>query len=218
MSFPIIDIIIVLLIVCFLLFGLIKGFWRSLFALLSSFVTLLLAILIAKPVASLFDGWFHISDSLAGSFHGGVESYVAEHGVAGWMAEVMKIVLGADKFQTYNASEDKTNLINSFSQELGYLALVLICVVILYIAIKLILMLISKALKKITEKGIMKGVDKSLGAVFGLLKGIVVVFIALGVIFELSSFITPVGDWFNSMLLSNPISKWLYGITGKIIQ
>lgn len=218
MSFPIIDIILVLLLVCFLLVGLFKGFWRSLFALLSSFVTLLLAILIAKPVASLLDGWFHISGALSNSFHGGIENYVDQHGYTnGWMAQVMRIVLGKD-YQSLVVGGDTTNLVNTFSHELGYITLVFICVVVLYIAIRLLLLLLSKILKKITSKGVMKGLDRSLGAVFGTFKGIVVVFIAFGVAFELSTFITAIGDWINSMLIYNPISKFVYGLTKQIIE
>ena len=220
MSFPIIDIILVLLLVCFLLVGLFKGFWRSLFALLSSFVTLILAILIAKPIASLFDGWFHISGALANSFHGGIANYVDQHGFppSGWMGQAMKIVLGQQRYQELIDSGDPANLVNVFSQELGYIALVFICVVVLYIVIRLLLLLLSKILKKITEKGIMKGLDRSLGAVFGVLKGVVVILIAFGVAFELASFITAVGDWINSMMLYNPISKFVYDLAKRIIQ
>ncbi len=218
MSFPIIDIIVVLLLLCFLLAGLIKGLWRSLFAFLSCFVTFILAILIAKPVATLFDGWFHISDAFANSFHGGIESYVAQNGYStGWMAEAMKILLGKD-YKDLVVGDDTSTLVNNFSHALGYVALVLICVVVLYIAIRLLLKLLSKILKKITDKGVMKGVDRSLGAVFGIIKGALVVFIAFAIMFELSTFITPIGDWFNSMLASNPISKTMYGWTEHIIQ
>lgn len=218
MSFPILDIILVLLLLCFLLFGLIKGFWRSLFAFLTGFVTLVVAILLAKPLASLLDGWFHISGALANSFHGGIESYVSQHYPSlGWMGTAMNIILRKD-YHTLVDGDDTSNLVNTFSQELGYLALVLICVIVLYIVIRIVLKLLSKVLKKITEKGVMKGVDKSLGAVFGLLKGVVIVFVFFGVMFELSSFITPVGEWLNSMLVSNPISKLVYGWSTTIMK
>lgn len=218
MAFPIIDIIVVILLVCFVLMGLIKGFWRSLFALLSTFVTILLAILLAKPLASLLDGWFHVSTVFANSMHGGIESYVNSHGYSsGWMAIAMKIVLG-NNYKDLVEGDDTSTLVNNFSDALGHLALILICVVVLFIVLKIILHFLSKILKKITEKGVMKGVDKSLGAVFGLIRGAVTIFICFGVMFELCSFITPVGDWFNGLLAHNPVSNFLYDITKNLLQ
>ncbi len=218
MAFPIIDIIVVILLVCFVLMGLIKGFWRSLFALLSGFVTLILAILLAKPLASLLDGWFHIGNAFANSMHGSIESYVSEHGYSsGWMAMAMKIVLG-NNYTDLVDGDDTSTLVNNFSAALGRLALVLICVVVLFILIKVLLHFLSKGLKKLTEKGVMKGVDKSLGAVFGLIRGAITVFICFAIMFELCSFITPVGDWFNGLLAYNPVSNFLYGLTKNLMQ
>ena len=216
MSFPLIDILIVLVLLCFLFVGLFKGFWRSLFALCSSLLTIVLAILLSKPLSGLLQNWFQLSDAFASTFHGGIESYVNEHGyTSGWMAQAMNIIMGKDYMQHVT---DQTVLVNDFSFKLGTIANVLVCIVILYILLRIALFFLSKLLKKITERGVMKGVDKSLGVVFGLVKGCVVIFMAFFVIFELSSFITPIGDWFNSALTTNRFTGVLYGWSKTIIE
>lgn len=216
MAFPIIDILIILVLVVFLLIGLIKGFWRSLIALCSSLVTLIIAILLSKPLSMLLDSWFHLNSSFAGAFQPGIESYINQHGYAsGWMRQVLNIIMGNDYMSSVT---DQTTLVNDFSLKLGQVANALICVVVLYIIIKIALFFLSKLLNKLTDNPLMQGVDKTFGAIFGLLKGTFVVFVALGIMFGISSLITPIGDWISGVMSSNPFTNVLYGWTQHLIQ
>ena len=216
MAFPLIDVLIILFLVVFVIIGLVKGFWRSLIALFSSLITLIVAILLSKPLSNLMESWFHLSTALGNSFHGGVEGYITEHGyTSGWMGQVLNIIMGKDYM---SAVTDQGILINDFSYKLGVIANVLICVVIVYILVKVALFFLSKLFSKLTSRGLMRGLDKTLGAIFGFVKGIFIVFVALGVMFELGSFITPIGDWLNGIMANNSVTNLLYGWTKQILQ
>ncbi|MBR1925766.1 MAG: CvpA family protein [Clostridia bacterium] len=215
MVFPILDVLVAMVLIIFILVGIYKGFWRSLISMFSVLVTLILAILLAKPLSMLFQNWFHFSSALGNSFHGGVESYVNANGTGGWLGQAMNIIMGKDYMA--NVSDNAT-LVNDFSFKLGQICNILICAVVLYILIRIGLWLMSKLLKKITENEIANGVDKGLGAVFGLIKGAVSIFVLMALIFELSSFIMPVGDWFNNMLEHNKFTSLLYGWSKDIMQ
>ena len=215
MAFPIVDILIILVFIVFVLVGIYKGFWRSFISLFSVFVTLILAILLAKPVSMLLQNWFGFSTTLGNSFHGDIESHVNAHGTTGWLGQAMNIIMGKEYMSNVT---DNAVLVNDFSFKLGQICNILICSVILYIIIRIVLLILAKLLKRLTENEIANGVDKSLGAVFGLLEGAVVVFVLCGIMFELCSFVIPIGDWFNGVLTHNKFTSLLYGWSTDILQ
>jgi len=215
MTFPIVDILIVLILIVYILVGIYKGFWRSFISMFSVFITLILAILIAKPVSMLLQNWFHFSTVLGNSFHGSVESHVNAHGTGGWLGQAMNIIMGKEYMSHVT---DNTVLVNDFSFKLGQICNILICAVALYIIIRIVLLILAKLFKKITSNDIANGVDKSLGAVFGLIKGAVAVFILCGIMFELCSFVIPIGDWFNEILTHNKFTSLLYDWSTDILQ
>ena len=215
MTFPIVDILIVLILIVYILVVIYKGFWRSFISMFSVFITLILAILIAKPVSMLLQNWFHFSTVLGNSFHGSIESHVNAHGTGGWLGQAMNIIMGKEYMSHVT---DNTVLVNDFSFKLGQICNILICAVVLYIIIRIVLLILAKLFKKITSNDIANGVDKSLGAVFGLIKGAVAVFILCGIMFELCSFVIPIGDWFNEILTHNKFTSLLYDWSTDILQ
>ena len=78
----VLDIIVCLVAVAFAAWGLRTGFLNGLLSFVSTFVAIVLSVLIARPLAGLFNGWFGWADSMAYWFSGdGLDGVVRNHGM-----------------------------------------------------------------------------------------------------------------------------------------
>lgn len=210
------DILVIGIIILFALIGFIKGFMRGFLSLFSTLVTLVLAIVIAKPLSNLFENWFGLSSAIAGSLEPSFLNFFQTNSYdSGWISQLLNIVMGSDYMATSPAVEV---LAHDFSVKIGILISVAICVVILYILIRIVLWLLSKLVKKIIENRGVSGLDRIFGVVIGLGKAAVYIFVAMGIVFVLGSFITPLGAWVDNMMGNNPVAGTIYGWVKGFMQ
>lgn len=210
---PWIDIGVLVLILIFGIVGISRGFLRSLLALFSSLVTLILAIWLAKPVAGVVDSLFGLSNAFAGMLEPGfLETFTGWSG-SGWLAEVVKIILGADAL-TLEAPE----LASQFAGAVGNIISIAICAVVLYFVIRFILFLLGKLFRTITQNRAINGLDRILGFVIGAAKGVLAVFIICGLMFVLGSIIPGVASWTDQILGANTVARTLYGWSVEILE
>lgn len=219
----ILDIVLICLLVIFALIGFSKGFINTLISLVGNVASLVAAFFLAKPLATLLNGWF----GLAGALSSKLTTHI------GTLFTEFTQVSGADILSNYcNATgiwktaisffikpetiyESNSALSSSLGSLAGNFATMAICLVISFIAIKLVLHFLSKLFSNLKEKSVaFNGLDKILGLVLGATKGLVliaIVFIiasmlqtipavanALDVVFDNSNFAKPLYDFITT--------------------
>ncbi len=213
---PWLDILIIFILVLCALIGLIRGFLRSVISLCSTLVTLVLAIWLAKPLSGVIDGWFGLSEAIASSLEPTFLNFFATNDTSsGWVAQLISIFLGSGYMESSPPAEQ---IAVDFSSAVGSVITIIICAVVLYILIRVLLWVLSRLFRKITRNRTIGAVDRILGTVIGVAKGFLYIFIALGIIFLLGSFITPLGAWVDNMIGQNTITNAFYGWTSDFMQ
>ncbi len=189
----IIDIVVAALIILFALMGLFRGFAKTFISAFGSILSLILAVLLASTVATFLQNKFglitKISDGLAGvltnifgeqimdtTLAQATEENLAQAGVAGWIANIILSIRGAD-----NIDMDIT-LNQIICPVFGYYITVIISIIALYIILRILLFLIGEIIKKLSKISIIGAVDKTLGLFLGLIRGIIFVQIAILII------------------------------------
>ena len=210
------DILIIFILVLCALIGLIRGFLRSIISLCSTLVTLVLAIWLAKPLGGVIDNWFGLSGAIASSLEPTFLNFFTTNNTSsGWVAQLISIFLGSGYMESSPSAEQ---IATDFSSAVGSVITIIICAVVLYILIRIVLWVLSRLFRKITRNRTIGAVDRILGTVIGLAKGFLYIFIALGIIFLLGSFITPLGAWVDNMMGQNAITSAFYGWTSSFMQ
>lgn len=236
----IIDIVFILLIVVVAIIGLFRGFAKSLISMVGTFGSLVLAILAAKPLASLIDKIFKASNFFAGkistSFYKLDAGYfqdvlvesksgavIAEElGAHGVSSPVRLLVKTTMKNQTVEAGESIGGVIGSI---LGKLITLVIAVVVAFILIRLILFIISKIFDKLGSFAIIGGVDKTLGFVLGAAKGLLYCAMAFAIV-SLLTFIPAVNNFVNKVSTDSKVAgpaykyvdEWTQDFTADSLQ
>lgn len=180
------DIVVIVLIVLFALYGLSKGFLSSLLSLVNVLVSFVAAIFLAKPLATFINGatnWGTKLCGLIGDKLAGVGSLgealteatsaasVVENsaGFTGFFKWLMPKLVGDGVIQ---AGEVPATY---FGNYLGSLCLIVICGIVIFIAIRIVVALLQTLFKKLRSNSIIGSVDKLLGFLFGAVKGFVAV-------------------------------------------
>lgn len=216
--FPWIDIALFVILAIFAIVGFARGFLKSLIALFGTLLTLVVAILLAKPVAGLVDSWFGLSTvfqhMIEGSLH---ETF--QGGIPFLLNGIITTLMGAD----YMAGvTDETIRSMEFASDvalkIGNLITIAICVVALFILIRIVLWLLGKLFDKITQNHAINGLDRILGVVLGIVKGALVVFVIFGIAFLLSSLIPSLGGTIEYWVEQNTVTQWCYNWSRDIIE
>lgn len=218
MAVPWVDIIFFVILVIFAIVGVSRGFLKSLVALFGTLLTLVVAILLSKPVAGLVDSWFGLSSVFQGMM---VESLheTFQGGIPFLLNGIITTLMGAD----YMAGvTDETIRSMEFASDvalkLGNLITFAICIIVLYILIRIVLWLLSKLFDAITQNRAINGLDRVLGLVLGAAKGVLCLFILFGVAFLLSSLIPSLGSTIDYWIEQNTVSHAFYNWTRDIIE
>ena len=75
----IIDIVVGIALIAFALFGIRTGFMRGVLSFVSTFIAILIAFALARPIANLLDGWFKFSEPLGRVFNGSAFENIANN-------------------------------------------------------------------------------------------------------------------------------------------
>ena len=188
----IIDIAVVAVFIIFSLIGLKKGFLRSVLAILSWGLCLIVAIFAAKYVAGWLNGLYNfsgligkqISKSLIKSNEffaqavniyeaGGKDSLIHSipNNVNGIIAQITKAV-----FSSSNVNMSSTNTIGSVvGASLGHISMLVISGILVFVVLKVATSLLSKLFKNIEQTKILGGLNKILGLILGFLKATLII-------------------------------------------
>lgn len=177
------DIVALLFLALFALFGFIRGFAKSFLSVFGTIIAIVLAVLLAPALTELLQTLFSLINVVADSISGVLsnifgeqlmnmdlsqasEEVLASSGLAGF---IVKIV-----FQV--KSDGEIPLDTTLNQIIGptfaYYVVLIISAVVLFVLFKILFIVLRKVVKLAYAFPLVKNVDKLLGAVFGFVNGI----------------------------------------------
>lgn len=220
-----IDIIFIVLIILFALWGLKKGFLSSLISLVGITVSIVLAVWLAPYFTNFIDGIF--GNSISNMFINMMKDFVAGFGnldyvtsidiqaseiINGFQANgivktLLDVMLGGEIIA------QGTNVLAWFSTKLGGLVTTLCGALVLFLLIRILLALLSKLFDKITENRAINGLDRVLGLLLGAVKGLIFVAVVVAVI-NILCVIPSVNDfvtkWLDKTSILNDYVHWIF--------
>ncbi len=180
------DIVVIVLLVLFALYGLSKGFLSSLLSLVNVLVSFVAAIFLAKPLATFING----ATNWGGKLCELISNKLAGVGTLGTALEVAtpasEVVANSGGFTGFfkwlvpklvgdNVIAAGVTPASYFGNYLGSLCLIVICGIIVFILIRIVVALLQLLFKKLRTNSIIGSIDKLLGFLFGAVKGFLVI-------------------------------------------
>lgn len=189
----IIDAVALILITLNFIIGLKRGFIKTFFSTFGAILSFLLAVLLCSTVANFLEKNYGTVSSVANWLSGGLtgifgkglmDTTLAEAtkadmnsgGVAGWIISLVLSLKGSADIPT------DVTLSQVISPVLGFYIVCAISLLALYIIFRIIFFLVGELAQKLHKFRPTALVDKLLGALFGLIKGIVILDIIIIII------------------------------------
>lgn len=214
----ILDIIVLVILALFLLIGLWKGFLRTLLSLFGNVASLVVAVLVAKPVAKFLDGFIHLTELFSSKISGMIQGFIPTElditvATRGQVidsldcSELLRSLIAP--FIPQGPYTTASALSSTVGESLGALATIVLTVIVLFILIKIAVALLGKLFDAITKSGAISGLDRLLGAVCGLIKGCIIVFAGLSILYTLNS-LPFISSWFDGLVNESTIAMQIY--------
>lgn len=225
----ILDIVLICFVVLFALVGLCRGFFNGLFGLIGSLASTIASFFLAKPVASLLNNWFSITDKFGSSLSSQVTKYFSEfNNLSG--AEIMTNHCSAEGFMKSALNlivnpetiyESNVTLSSNIGNYVAGFATVALSFIISLILIKIVLLILGKifdALKK--SSGSFGAFDRILGLVFGIAQALVVVavlFIVADLIQGIPAIATALDKIFDGSSIGKPLYDFITSLANNYL-
>lgn len=234
-----VDIVIILLCLIGCAIGIWKGFFKTFLSMISSSLVFLFSFLLCKPTATWLmkiTTWDNSLCSKISHWLTGISPNFDINMVgmeAGELSSHINATLNSSGFPKFFrflfktttsispesiAHKDVFTMGNMISQTLTIITFILSCFIFFLIIFFVIKFLIAHFTKKFTEKSpTFKKVDKSVGGVFGLVRGLLWVFIIFAFIsiFKNAAFFAPVNKAIQTSAIGKPLSTFIYKIIDK---
>ena len=181
------GILIGILVVCAII-GIVKGFVDSLLGLIGTGLAAVAGVFLAKYVSSWINSLFGLEDKILNSLDGGAEG----------------------SFKIFGG--EFTN------PEVARFAVWLIAVVAIFLLVKLVIMILSKMFEKVTQnKPVISGINRVLGAVFGIVKGGVMVVMTLALCSALSQ-LPIIGTTISDKIAETKVTSFAYKYVDEFVE
>lgn len=189
----IVDVVALVLIIAFALWGCIRGFVKTFFSAFGTILSLLIAILLAPSVANFLQDKFQFVDTVSNGINNvltdhfgtnimnltleqATKEHLANAGIAGFIVD---IILSA---RAESSIPNNTKLSQIVCPAFAYYIVQIICIIGLFIIFKLIFRLVGDIAVKMHEKKKFARVDKTLGFALGVIHGIIILeFLIIGI-------------------------------------
>ena len=182
----VIDIIIVLLIVLSTFFGYKKGLVGVIFKIFSFLIAIVLMLILYKPVSNYVINNTDYDENIKTTISEKLSSKDIDTG------EMLKsdeenqypeiVVEYVNKYAVEAVNEGKANIIEYVSDKLSIVIINVIIAIALFIAINLLLLVVQFLTRFIVKLTILKQFDKTGGIIYGLLKGIISIYLILAIL------------------------------------
>ncbi len=200
----IMDIIIIAVILLCTFIGYKKGLVGVIFKIISFFIALLVAILLSGPISN----WIMENTSIAQDIEGALTEKLIEEKI-----EEKEI----EKEDINNTSQIVVDYINKYTtdvknagaramaKEITTTTIRVVVIIVLYIGTKIILFFFRTLVNVIAELPIIKQFNKLGGTIYGLLKGILIVYVVLALLSLIAPMVnnTALFEMINSSILGN---------------
>ena len=219
---PWFDIAILLIIALFAVIGVFSGFFNSLIKLCGTFVTLVLSIFLAKPIANVLQFVFKLKDVMGGVVEAPITPYcmdVNENGSISnfFVNKFAKILMGGNYYNEYPQGASDPDFISAFSWKIGELVTIGIAAILMFILIKITLSLLTRLVNRLHEYKTIGKFDRVIGGVFGAVKGGLYVSIVFVSVYLISSALPSIGQtflsWMDGSWIAQPLFMWLANYT-----
>ena len=210
----ILDVAVLVILLVVAIVGYKKGFLKGLVGLVGTVVAFIIAILCAAPVAEMVESAFGMTTNIAGAVEGmlngmevftvplsdeGLSTALGELGLPGFIADMI-----IDVVAQLNIEGDPTIAQVVAPVIAGFISTA-ICGILLFIVSAILLNLFAGLLSKVFDKiPVIGAINHILGLALGLVKGLIVVYIVLGVLSVL-----PV-QGLQDVLAQTTVINWLY--------
>lgn len=215
----IVDIVLIAILAVFILIGYVKGLTGSILKIASFFISIVLVVVLYKPVSNLIIDKTLLDEKIESTI---IETFEKEkkqeesqepqeiaekneNEKKGFQETIVNTINESIE----NAAIDAKNQV--IEQTAGKIATTVIRIgtgIAIYLSANLILLIVSLIAKGVTELPVIKQVDKAGGIIFGLIEGIIIVFIALAVIYLSSALFK--SDNLIKMINDSAITGFLY--------
>lgn len=184
----IVDLIIIAIVLLFIIVGYKKGLTGSLIKLLSFAIAVVLALILYKPVANTIIQRTQIDENLENAiittFRSQENNQIKQEKKQSNMPET--IVNNINTQIDEATTEAKNAIVENTAMKTAKTIINIGSGILIYIIVRFILFIISIFAKQITKLPIIKQMDKTGGIIYGILEGMVIVYILLSIISLLS--------------------------------
>lgn len=201
----IIDGVLIILLVLSIFFGYKKGLVNVVFNLCAVLVAIVLTFILYKPVASLVIENTKLDET--------IKQTILERGIT--KKEETKVENGAgvdkyiEKYAKDTITEAKNNAVENVADTISINAVNIIVAIVLFIVIRILLIFAKAFVEALAELPIIKQFDKLGGVLYGLIVGMIAIYIILAIMFFVVSINGMNG--LSDVIEDTVITKYLYG-------
>ncbi len=207
--FIVVDLVIVAIILLCVLMGYKRGLTGCLVKLLAFFIALAVAVILFKPVSAIIINNTQIDEKIQTSIVEVFESEDSESEEDQNNSPIMKYV--SDEIESAT-EEKKKEIVNNVAQDTSVKIVNILAFILLYILARILLIFVKFIANIITKLPIIKQCDKIGGVLYGVLQGLLTVFILLALITFISTIVNQYGlleminkSYIGSILYNNNI-------------
>lgn len=184
----VIDLIIVGILLLCIFLGFKRGLTGSILKILSFVIAIIIAAILFKPVSNFVIQNTKVDDKIEESILGLVEEEVEEKGKVDQNTNLPNAMVDYINESVEKAAQDaKTSIVKSTAHNITITIVNAGVAILLFIIAKIALIFVKAISNLITDLPIIKQVDKTGGIIYGILEGIVIVYVILSIL----SFIAP---------------------------
>lgn len=194
----IIDLIIVAIIALSTFIGYKQGLIKVAVKLVATLIAIIIAVTLYKPISALIINNTNIDEQ--------IQSSITNKLIPEGSSETDELSVNTDSLSDLIVSSSE-NTVNSISEVISIKLIQLIVMILLYIIVKILLKFITLLADLIAKLPILNQINKLGGTIYGVLKGLVLVFAAFAII----SLIAPlIGENFMASINQSYIGSLMY--------
>ena len=230
----ILEVVVVGVILISAIIGLKRGFLKSVLSVFTTSIVIVISVFTAKWGAKLLEKIFgfvsfmgrQMSKVLAGMADGvfaevmdesttvaNANAVIDGSGVFGPLKSLLKKAVAAES----NNLAGNT-IANIGGRSLGAVLSIIIAGIIIFLIFKLVLFLLSKLFENLTANKVLGTPDKVLGIIFGLAKGLIIIFV-YAVVLIILTLIPTVNNFVSPVIQKHTfVTKMIYNVSDKIVE
>lgn len=214
---PWIDIVIFVILAAYVITGLVRGFLRSSVRFGNTVIAICVGILLAPTLALLFTNVIHLDSSISQLISSSITGYcVSDTGTQindEFLHQFAQFSLGNEYWLNYPNGVESPEFIAKLAYAITDNLIVLISFFIVFGMMRIIISCVCGFIRAINRKRAYGWVARTMGGLVSIFEGICVIWVAFCVVSALLPALPAQHDLIRHLLLSNPVSNWIFGIS-----